>query len=72
MPDHLLGRISRLLRSAIVGAYPLGAIAGGVLASSGELKTPLLAAAGLQLLVVALLVRPLRPAIWRDGRRLAH
>ncbi|MEZ5257220.1 MAG: MFS transporter [Ilumatobacteraceae bacterium] len=71
VPDHLLGRVSGLLRSAIVGAYPLGAIAGGVLASSGELKTPLLAAAGLQLLVVALLVRPLVTAIWRD-ERLAH
>lgn len=66
--DGYLGRVSGIFRFLIVGAFPLGALTGGVLADAVELRTPLLMAAGVQLLAISLLGPRLSRAIRTDPR----
>jgi predicted MFS family arabinose efflux permease len=53
IPDALLGRVGNLFRSLIWGAIPAGTLVGGVLANAMGLRTPLLVAGCLQLVVAA-------------------
>ena len=53
IPDALRGRVGNLFRSLIWGAIPAGTLAGGVLASAMGLRSPLLVAGFLQLVVAA-------------------
>lgn len=69
IPEEFLGRVAGIFRFLIVGCYPIGAVAGGVLASAVELRTPLMMAAGLQLLAISVLGRRLN-AVLRDDPRL--
>jgi MFS family permease len=69
IPADLLGRVSNLFRSLIWGAVPLGALIGGVLASSLGLRAPLVVAGGAQVLIVVALARPLHRVASRENPR---
>ncbi len=68
IPGDMLGRVGNVTRMFIWGAVPLGALAGGAVASAWGLRVPLVLAGGLQLLTVAVAARPLRRLL---GSRLA-
>ncbi len=54
VPDHLLGRVTSTYRLIVLGAVPLGAAAGGILASAFGLRAPFwIAALGLAVAAVA-------------------
>ncbi|HZU71739.1 MAG TPA: MFS transporter [Acidimicrobiales bacterium] len=53
IPRHLLGRVGNVVRLCIFGSMSVGAAAGGFLASVTSLRFVFIAAAGLQLVVVA-------------------
>ena len=60
-PDHLQGRVTASHRFLVYGAYPIGALLGGVVASHLGLRgTILLCAIGLTLSPLYLLTTPLR------------
>ncbi|MBO0886515.1 MAG: MFS transporter, partial [Acidimicrobiales bacterium] len=59
IPAELLGRVSNLFRSLIWGAVPLGALIGGLLATSLGLRAPFAVAGAAQVLMVVALARPL-------------
>jgi MFS family permease len=52
-PDHLLGRVGAAFRMVMFGLYPLGALAGGILAQQLGVKTAFAVAGLLQLAVIA-------------------
>ncbi|MFT4040407.1 MAG: MFS transporter [Thermomicrobiales bacterium] len=65
-PDHLQGRVTASHRFLVYGAFPLGALLGGVLASAIGLRPALfLGALGATLLPLCLLRTPLRGRIGR-------
>jgi MFS family permease len=45
-PDELLGRVTATARTGIVGAFAIGSLLGGALASEAGLRTTVLVAAG--------------------------
>ena len=47
MPAHLLGRVTSAYRMVVLGALPLGALVGGVVAREIGLTAPLWTAAGI-------------------------
>jgi MFS family permease len=51
IPDHLLGRVASAYRLVVLGALPLGAFVGGVVARGTDLVTPFLAGGSLLILV---------------------
>jgi MFS family permease len=55
IPTELLGRVGNIFRFFIYGAIPLGALAGGFIASEIGLRAPQLTAAALQLAFVVVL-----------------
>jgi predicted MFS family arabinose efflux permease len=67
IPNELLGRVGNIFRFFIFGAIPLGALAGGFLVQGIGLRAPFAVAAGLQVVVVALLAPPLARELRRRG-----
>lgn len=63
VPAHMLGRVGNAARMCIFGAIPLGAAIGGFVARHSSLRTPLILACGLQVLLVAVAGRRLCAAI---------
>jgi MFS family permease len=60
-PDHLLGRLNASRRWIVWGIQPLGALAGGVLATTAGLRPTLFIGAGITTLCFAFLfVKPIR------------
>lgn len=60
-PDELLGRVNATARTCALGAYSLGSLLGGALASGAGLRTTvLLGASGTFLAALALLCSPVR------------
>lgn len=57
IPDHLLGRVSSAYRLVVLGALPLGALFGGLMAHAFNLTTPIWMG-GLLLVVVAFVMQP--------------
>jgi len=68
IPADMVGRVMGLFRMLILGAFPLGALAGGFLAHSIRLETPLYMAAGLQLLAISVMGRRLSRLVRGDSR----
>jgi len=58
-PQELMGRVGSAWRGVVWGAAPVGALAAGSLAVLGGLRLPIFLAGALQLLVIAVLARPL-------------
>ena len=59
VPTALLGRVNASFRLVGMGAMPLGALLGGVLASATSLRTTFAAAVAVQFLAVLVLHRPI-------------
>jgi MFS family permease len=59
VPHELRGRVGGAFRTCIFGAMPVGALAGGVAAATLGLRSPLLIAGAVQVVVVATLWRRL-------------
>jgi ABC-type transport system involved in multi-copper enzyme maturation permease subunit len=57
-PDHLLGRVASAYRLVVLGAVPLGALFGGVIARTFNLAAPMLAGSEL-LIITAFAIRPI-------------
>ncbi len=57
IPDHLLGRVASTYRLVVLGALPLGALFGGVVARATDLATPFWIG-GLLLILVSFAMRP--------------
>ncbi len=73
IPNELLGRVGNVFRFFIFGAIPVGALVGGILVEAVGLRAPFAVAAGLQVLVVALLAPPLvRELRHRDVERASE
>jgi hypothetical protein len=58
-PAPLQARVANVWRTAVWGAIPLGAVAGGAIATFAGLRAPFVAAAVLQLGLVAVVALPL-------------
>jgi MFS family permease len=58
IPDHLLGRVASAYRLVVLGALPLGALFGGMIARTFSLAAPMLAGGGL-LIFVAFAIQPI-------------
>ena len=58
IPGHLLGRVASAYRLVVLGALPLGAFAGGMLARSVNLATPFLVG-GTLLVLAGFLMQPI-------------
>jgi MFS family permease len=58
IPDHLLGRVASAYRLVVLGALPLGALFGGLIARTFNLTTPMLVGGGL-LIFVAFAMQPI-------------
>ena len=58
IPDHLLGRVASAYRLVVLGALPLGALVGGLIARTISLTTPMLIGGGL-LIGVAFAMQPI-------------
>jgi predicted MFS family arabinose efflux permease len=58
IPDQLLGRVASAYRLVVLGALPLGAIFGGVMARAFSLSTPF-AVGGLLLILVGFAMQPI-------------
>ena len=58
IPGHLLGRVASAYRLVVMGALPLGALGGGLLARATHLATPFWAG-GLLLILVGLAMQPI-------------
>jgi MFS family permease len=69
-PPELMGRVGGAWRGVVWGAAPLGALLAGSLAALGGLRLPILLAGVLQLIVAAVLARPLFRSI-REGAQPA-
>lgn len=60
VPAEFRGRIASIFRMAIYGAVPLGALAGGLLASAGGIRLPLAVAGIAQLVLAVFTLAPIR------------
>jgi MFS family permease len=69
-PPDLMGRVGGAWRGVVWGAAPVGALLAGSLAALGGLRLPILLAGVLQLIVAAVLARPLFRSI-REGAQPA-
>lgn len=69
-PPDLMGRVGGAWRGVVWGAAPVGALFAGSLAALGGLRLPILLAGVLQILVAAVLARPLFRSI-REGAQPA-
>jgi MFS family permease len=69
-PSDLMGRVGGAWRGVVWGAAPVGALFAGSLAALGGLRLPILLAGVLQILVAAVLARPLFRSI-REGAQAA-
>jgi MFS family permease len=69
IPNELLGRVGSVFRFFIFGAMPVGALVGGVVASAVGLRAPFAVAAGLQVVTVVILARPLARRIGQHQLR---
>jgi Na+/melibiose symporter-like transporter len=69
-PPDLMGRVGGAWRGLVWGAAPVGALLAGSLAALGGLRLPILLAGVLQILVAAVLARPLFRSI-REGAQPA-
>jgi MFS family permease len=58
IPDHLLGRVASAYRLLALGALPLGALFGGLIAKAFNLAAPMLAG-GVLLVVAAFVIQPI-------------
>lgn len=58
IPDHLLGRVASAYRLVVLGALPLGALVGGMLARTFSLSAPMLAG-GVLLVIAAFAIQPI-------------
>ena len=58
IPDNLLGRVTSAYRLVVLGALPLGALFGGVIARTFSLAAPMLVGGGL-LIIVAFAMQPI-------------
>lgn len=58
IPDHLLGRVASAYRMVVMGALPLGALFGGMIARTFNLATPMLVGGGL-LTIAAFAIQPI-------------
>jgi predicted MFS family arabinose efflux permease len=67
IPTELFGRVNNAFRMCVWGVVPLGALAGGVLASQSTLRTTFLIAGITQLTIIALIARRLA----REVRKVA-
>jgi MFS family permease len=65
-PPDLMGRVGGAWRGVVWGAAPVGALIAGSLAAVGGLRLPILLAGMLQILVAAVLARPLFRSL-REG-----
>jgi MFS family permease len=65
-PPDLMGRVGGAWRGVVWGAAPVGALLAGSLAALGGLRLPVLLAGVLQIIVAAVLARPLFRSI-REG-----
>jgi MFS family permease len=63
VPAELRGRVGGAFRTCIFGAMPIGALAGGVVAATLGLRSPLLIAGAAQVVVVATLWRRLHRSL---------
>ena len=68
VPAALLGRVNASFRLLVMGAMPLGAAIGGVIASATDLRVTFATAVALQLLALAVLHRPITDAALGSGR----
>lgn len=62
-PRELMGRVGSAWRGIVWGAFPIGSLVGGALASLGGLRLPLLIAGVAQCIVAVLLAAPLARAV---------
>jgi MFS family permease len=62
-PRELMGRVGSAWRGIVWGAFPIGSLVGGALASLGGLRLPLLIAGVAQCIVAVLLAAPLTRAV---------
>lgn len=69
-PPDLMGRVGGAWRGVVWGAAPVGALFAGSLAALGGLRLPIVLAGVLQILVAAVLARPLFRSI-REGAQPA-
>jgi MFS family permease len=69
-PPDLMGRVGGAWRGVVWGAAPVGALLAGSLAALGGLRLPVLLAGVLQIIVAAVLARPLFRSI-REGAQPA-
>ena len=67
IPKALMGRVSNVFRAIVLGAMPVGALLGGVLADVVGLRSPFVVAGVAQITMVALLAMPLRRRIQAAG-----
>jgi MFS family permease len=58
IPEHLLGRVASAYRLVVLGALPLGALFGGMIARKFSLAAPMLVGGGL-LIFVAFAIQPI-------------
>jgi Na+/melibiose symporter-like transporter len=70
-PKDLMGRVGGAWRGLVWGTAPVGALLGGLLASLGGLRLPLLLAGSLQISVAIVFARPLLRSI-REGAQPAQ
>jgi MFS family permease len=71
IPGHLLGRVASAYRLVVMGALPLGALVGGLLARATTLATPFWTG-GLLLILVGIAMQPVvNNRTIRDARALA-
>jgi MFS family permease len=69
VPRSLLGRVSSILRLAILGASPFGAVVGGLVASALNAPDALLAAGLILAVALAILSAPLLRSLAASARR---
>lgn len=65
IPNHLMGRVDGVGRALAYGALPLGAVLGGLLARSDNLRAPYVAAG----ILLALMTATWRPHRWLNPSR---
>ena len=72
VPNELLGRVGGAFRTCLWGAMPIGAAAGGVVATAGGLRATAVAAGVVQLVVLAATTPRLARALARPRLQLAE
>lgn len=66
VPDELQGRVGNIFRMSIWGVIPLGLLSGGILATAGGNRLPIVVAGVAQLVLAALTCRVLRRRLESD------